>query len=439
MSKTFDQFVKFFDKNSSNNYAIYSDYILFDELYLDFLDFPREPYFQNFRHFYKYGIIKKKIPELLALYYFKFCHSTQVDIYKENLVHHILSPYKERSRVISYPINRSYNFFLTITFRSPFVIDEFDLYSVISFNDYLNGQVKKGFKRFRDYVRRHYYLELRKEFSNMSVEGIETFFGYVPETKELNRFLNQEASRMTRETFYYFRVYETHKSNVIHCHALIQIPDFLRQMDFRELIQLIASWFETEFNGIELDRIRNDKKGNGNSAVRGYILKYMFKQFRLDNLVCVNKSEQEKVFVLKTSAFVMNFIPRVISYSRGTQVKKFRPHSSYSSEALELPVDYVYRECSLVENAIQEVSYEELKLIVDRFNTIHQKKHQNLLRTMQSVSLLNAYLEDDVLVASQLDDIRSSLDRLRFNSDYSALFYSASLKLNRDLSDVVDF
>ncbi|MBX0311485.1 MAG: hypothetical protein JHC31_06865, partial [Sulfurihydrogenibium sp.] len=286
MSKSFDRFVHYYRNNHSNNYAVYSDFIIYDELFLDFLDYPRENYYHTFRHFQKYALINGKIPELLALYHFKYCHSTEVNIYKGKYLHRIVSPYKERSRTISYPVDRLYNFFVTITFRSPFKADDdFDVLSVIAFNDYLNEQTKKGFKRWRDYVRRHYYLQLKREFYNMEPGTLEAFFGYIPTTEELNKYINQEATRLTRETFYYFRVYETHKSNVIHCHALVQIPRFMCDMDFQELIRLIASWFETEPNGVELDRIHYDKKGNGTSAVKRYILKYMNKQFQLDNLV----------------------------------------------------------------------------------------------------------------------------------------------------------
>ncbi|MBX0312989.1 MAG: hypothetical protein JHC31_14700 [Sulfurihydrogenibium sp.] len=448
MSKSFDRFVHYYMNNRSNNYAVYSDFIIYDELYLDFLDYPRENYYHNFKYFTKHAIKNSKIPELIALFHFKYCHSTEVNVYKGKTIHQIISPYKERSRTISYPVDRLYNFFVTITFRSPFTADNFDALSVVAFNDYLNEKVKKGFKRWRDNVRRHYYLQLKREFYNMDPAILETFFGYIPTTEELNKYINQEATRLTRETFYYFRVYETHKSNVIHCHALVQIPQFMCDMDFQALIHLVASWFETEPNGVELDRIHYNRKGNGTNAVKRYILKYMNKQFQLDNLVYTDKSENERVYLLRTSAFVMNFIPRVISYSRGTKVKKFKPFSSYTlKEAPEdLPDDFIHRECFLLDEPIQAVEYEEVKLFVDRLETIYQKRERTRLenerKRTEAIRILQTYLEDDLIVATNLDRIMWAIDWLRFDDEYYVLSQSATFKLNEDLEyveEAVDF
>jgi hypothetical protein len=439
MSKAFHNFVNYYKRNSVNNFAVYSDYIIYDELYLDFWDYPKQSIYQNFKYFFKHYLRKSAYAELIALFHFKYSHFTKIDVYKDNTLHHFTNPYREKSRVISYPVDNDYNFFLTITYRNPFDADD-DIMKIIAYNDYLNEAIKKGFKRFRDYIRRHYYLELKKEFYNMSVDILEAFFGYIPDTKTLNKYLNQEASKKTRDTFKYFRVYETHKSNVIHCHALVKIPDFLCQLDFKHLISMIASWFETEFNGIELDRImKNDKKGS--SSVKSYILKYMHKQFKADNLVYVDKSEQERVYLLKTSAFVLNFIPRIISYSRGTVVKKYRPFSEYHSESIK-PVERVYRECMLIESEIERVNYEDYKLIVDRFITVYEKKgniREKLLRIDKSVAILKSYLEDNLLLATRLNDIIRAIDYLRDNDKYYTLSQLATLKLNSDLNDVVDF
>jgi hypothetical protein len=158
----------------------------------------------------------------------------------------------------------------------------------------------------------------------------------------------------------------------------------------------------------------------------------------------VDKSENERVFVLKTSAFVMNFIPRVISYSRGTQVKKFKPFSSYSLEELseDISDDFIRRDCSLIEEPIQSVNYEELKLVVDRFITMHQKKghiKEKLLKTSRAVDILYSYLQNQILVASRFNDISWAVDWIQSDEKYSSLYKSASLKLKQDLECVIDF
>lgn len=462
MSKSFHLFTNYYKNNSSNNFVVDNDFIVYDELQLDFLDYARNHIRQNFKSFFKYYLKKGSYAELIALFHFKFLHFTKVRIQKNDTIHHFVSPYRERSRTISYPVSDDYNFFLTITYKSPFPSYSKDIFKIIAFNDYLNEMIKKGFKRMRDYIRRHYYLELKKEFYNMSIEGIEAIFGYVPTTQELNKFLNQEASRMTKETYQYFRVYETHKSNVIHCHALVKLPKFIQDMEFKTIITMIASWFETEFNGIQLDRIKQQDlsqhknrisktelpsdpaptPNNGSGRLKKYILKYMNKQFSGDTLVFTQKSEFEKIYILNTSAFVLNFLSRITSYSRGTITKKYRPFTEYSSEKAETPIEGVNRECSLFEGNILEVPFDDYDLIANRLQTIFSKRmktiRNNQSKTTDAVNLLNAYLNEEFVVYfdHELEPILHAIDWLRNHDDYYTLSYLASRKIDNDFEEV---
>jgi hypothetical protein len=174
----------------------------------------------------------------------------------------------------------------------------------------------------------------------------------------------------------------------------------------------------------------------------------MNKQFQLDNLVYTDRSENERVYLLRTSAFVMNFIPRVISYSRGTKVKKYRPFSSYSKEELseELAEDTIYYDFFILDEPIQSVEYEEVSLFVDRLETIYQKREKTRLenerKRTEAIRILQSYLDDDLIVATNLDRIMWAIDWLRFDDEYYTLSQSATLKLNQDLEyieEAVDF
>jgi hypothetical protein len=461
MNKSFQAFLTYYKGKTTNNYVIGGDYIVYDELYLNFWDYPKRYITQNFKSFFKYYLKKRAYPELIALFHFKYIHFNKVRVYKNNIVHYFTSPYKERARTISYPIDDDYNFFLTITYRSPFAPYSPELFSIISYNDYLNGLIKKGFKRMRDYIRRHYQLAIKKELSNMDYKTFYSFYGFFPTANDINDLAKSEATRLTRETFKYFRVYETHKSNVIHCHALIKLPKFIQDMDFKDIISMLASWFETEPNGIELDRIQyrrpnqykkedpvpdiGDAPDGGSGKLKNYILKYLNKQFMDSNLVYVDKSPDERVYILKTSAFVINFIPRLTTYSRGTITKRYKPYSSYSSEILPEPT-VLRRESYLSEGSVPEVDYEDYKYVVDRLRTVKQRREQirndigvsNELKITQSVNLLNSYLNEDFVVYfdHELNPIVDAIYLLKNHKEHYILSYLAEKKLNNDFEEV---
>jgi hypothetical protein len=437
MSKSFRKFLNFYKFSTSNNFSIYDDYIIFDSLFPSFLGYSITPLNMDFRKFFKHSLKKSLLKNLLSLYFFKFQHLTKINVFKDNKIFHFTNPYKEFSRVVSYPVDNDFDFFLTITFKNPLKGQNFDIFKTISFNDYINELSKKGFKRMRDYFRRHYQLELKRKLYNMNLQELELIFGFVPTSEDIEKYIKSEVKKFISVNYKYFKVYEVHKSNVLHIHCLIKFPEFFINMDFQDMIEKIASWFETEKNGVELDRIRKNKNGFYN--IKSYILKYMNKQFLPDNLFYVENENKEKIYLLKTSAFITNFISRLISYSRNVKRKKFRPFSNFYIEEFNDEFLNLSREIDLIQVNIEKKDYQEYKLIVDRFIPISKKLFNNYvdnqIRIGQAIYLLNEFLNDRYF---SIKNIRKSLDVLKFNEDYKVLYINANNKFIQLLEELED-
>jgi len=437
MSLAFKEYLYFYKFSSSNNFVVSSDYIVYDELMPSFLGYPLTPANYNFRKFFRYSLKNRLLKNLLSLFHFKFQKLTQINFVKDDKEYQFISPYKERSRYISYPIDDDFDFFLTITYKNPFKNEDFDIFKIASLNDYINSVVKEGFRFMREYFRITYKRQLKREFKNMSSSTLEAFFGYVPTTDDLNKYINDATKKFMSSNYKYFRVYETHKSNVIHVHALVKFPKFFTDLPFQEMISKLANWFKTELNGIELDRITKSKKHKGSGSVKSYILKYMNKQFQNDNLFYVENEKKEKIYFLKTSAFLLNFIPRIISRSRNVSVKRYKPF--YSCSVVPSSSSYGYKDVSLLDFDIEKKEYTEYKSILDDIGfTTMQKKRLNYDIEIQKKNgyaayLLQEYLEDRYF---SIEKIEKALDWLRFNDDYMALWYRANKKFSEFLTEL---
>jgi hypothetical protein len=226
-----------------------------------------------------------------------------------------------------------------------------------------------------------------------------------------------------------------HKSGVLHIHCLIKFPAFFTNLDFQDMIEKIASWFETEKNGVELDRIR--KNNNGSYNVKSYILKYMNKQFQSDNLFYVENEKQEKIYLLKTSAFITNFVSRLISYSRNIKKKKFKPFSEFSLEEFKDKTFNISRDVDLIQVDIDKKDYQDYKLIVDRFIPMSKKAFKsyvdNQIKIGQAVYVLFEFLEGRYF---SIENVLKSLDCIKFSQDYQTLYVNASRKINDILKEL---
>jgi hypothetical protein len=88
----------------------------------------------------------------------------------------------------------------------------------------------------------------------------------------------------------------------------------------------MAEWFDTELQGIDLKRLKKSKDKN---RTKRYVLKYMFKQFNNDNMFYVENEKKEKIYFIRKDAIIRNDIPRLISRSRNTKIKRFKPNFKF--------------------------------------------------------------------------------------------------------------
>lgn len=109
----------------------------------------------------------------------------------------------------------------------------------------------------------------------------------------------------------------------------------------------------------------------------------MNKQFQNDNLFYVENENKEHTFLLRTSAFIVNFISRLSSYSRNVRRKKFKPFTEFSKEQSDKQFDIIHRDVELLDFPIEKKEYHDYKLFLDRFISI-SKKNLVLMLTIKS-------------------------------------------------------
>jgi hypothetical protein len=207
----------------------------------------------------------------------------------------------------------------------------------------------RGIHRLRNYVYKKLKDELKKKITN-------------------KKELNEKVKELKKQIFKYFKVYELHKSNHLHIHMLVKLPSFITQLNFKEIINKFAKWFEAETIGIDIKRIKKNKDN-----VVGYILKYMFKQFNNNNLFYVENERKEKIYVLRTSALIRNDIKRMISHSRNVKTEKIKPFFTYKEEKNEEKKKET-TEIIRIERQLQKKHYKEFKEYLKDFKTIKEKR-----------------------------------------------------------------
>jgi hypothetical protein len=180
----------------------------------------------------------------------------------------------------------------------------------------------------------------------------------------------------------------------------------------------MANWFETSIIGIDLKRIKKDKNG-----VVGYVLKYMFKQFKDDNVFYVENEKKEKIYFIKKDAIVRNDIPRMISRSRNTKTKKFKPFLKVEKE--EKTEKKEIKEITRIERELQKRHYGEFKEYLKNFKTTREKL---LEYEIDQASKRNEVLEKlrDFLEGRyySIKDILRCLDFCKFDDIIQERFYT---------------
>jgi hypothetical protein len=347
-SKSFREFYYDFyeNKQHSNNYLITEDYIIFDNIKPSLTPDILEKQYLTLQEFYKQSKKKKRLDNLICLYAYKYKTITKITRTKEDKIINIYNPYKELARIISYPTDKDFTHLLTVSYSHSL---SKNIFEIMQDNEIYRKRVNKGIHRLRNYVYKKLKDELKKKIKDKAL-------------------LNEKVKELKRKVFKYFKVYELHKSNHLHAHILVKLPDFITKRDFREIIRKMSEWFDTSPIGIDLKRI----KKNGKNKVIGYVLKYMNKQFNSNNMFYIEKEKKEKIYLIKKDALIRNDIPRMISRSRNIKVKRFKPFFIYKEE--ENTEKKEIKEINRVELAISQKKYEDFKKTLEKFKTIKEKK-----------------------------------------------------------------
>lgn len=221
-------------------------------------------------------IERKDLSSLLALKLFKYHTST--DIIKKsnnNVYYHIKSIYKERKRTTYYIEDNSFTHLLTVTYKAKENSNFFEIYE---YNKKLIQKFRKGFNRLRAY------------FKKNGLEKIK-----------------------------YIAVREATEKLTLHFHVLIRFPKKFRE-DFRKMIKLLANWFETAENGIDIKYLKISER---KSAIK-YIAKYMNK----GKESTIGMIGDSKIIVYNKTALMLSMIQRIYSYSYSNKVKIKRHRTS---------------------------------------------------------------------------------------------------------------
>jgi len=346
LTKSYLAFINTVQSYGLSNYKITDNYIIFDALDLKFFD---DVY--TFKKFYDYSVRHRILDNLIALFQFKYYHSYDAKISKDNNIYEFKTYFKERYRVITYPKDNDFTHLMTVTYSFNLSSSIFD---VLVHNQIIKEKVKLGLKRFSEYVRKTIKDKLKRKIKDKQV-------------------LNSLVRKLKNKSFKYFLVYELHDTLALHVHILVKLPNFLRQKKFEEIISKFSSWFNTTKQGIDLKRLKRSK---GSNSAKRYVLKYLFKQFHGSNLFYVTNKNNEKIYFVNKKALVINDLSRLISRSRNVSVGRYKNRVINKVENKE---NIEIKQFDLVSDEITEKQYNEFSQYLIDFKTVSEIfKYTNL-------------------------------------------------------------
>jgi len=420
-SKSFREFYSNFHqfKQYSNNRIITDKYIIFDNI-KPTLNINLEKQYLTLQEFYKQSKKNKNLDNLICLYAYKYKTITKITRTKEDKIINIYNPYKELSRTITYPTENDFTHLLTITYKHKKIeifemTQDNEIFEIMQNNEKIMKKVNKGIHRMRSYIRKKLEDELKKKIKD----------------KEL---LNRKVKELKDIVFRYYKVYELHQTGHLHAHILVKLPSFITKLDFKDIIKKISNWFETETQGIDLKRIKKNKK----NVVR-YVLKYMNKQFNNDNMFYVENEKKEIIYFIKKEALIRNDIPRMISRSRNIKVKRFKPF--FTIQQKENTEKKEIKEINRIELEISQKNYKDFKEILENFRTTKEKRLEFEItqaeKRTEIIEKLKLFLDDRYF---SINDILRCLDFCKLDKiiqeRYKELYYLASHKINRLLEEL---
>jgi SepF-like predicted cell division protein (DUF552 family) len=253
----------------------------------------------DLKTFYKESKLERNMQNLLALLFWKSKIATIINTMNKDKTHvyQFRTIYKERRRAYTEIKDDDWTHFMTITYKHPtYLRNSFD---IMLYNELFRYLTNQGIHRMRSNFNKAYNDKLKKKIKD----------------KKKRQFI---ANKLKNENFKYVKVYEVHKNGFIHVHILVKFPPEFRRRDFKEMIQIIANWFETDTIGVDLKRIKSGKR-----RTNEYVMKYLKKSFWDESIVKQTIDENGRVYyAIRLDAFYTNDIPRLMSYSRNCEKKK---------------------------------------------------------------------------------------------------------------------
>jgi hypothetical protein len=436
-----DYFISFEEfKDKSNDHEEIGEYIIFTatkpvincKLLRSYITFPK---------LYKAYYEDKQLENLTSLFFYKFQTIIKVEICKEDRKITVKNPYKELARQMTYPHEKEeFSHLVTITLPHPL---EASLFEIMDWNRIFRKKINKGVRRLYQYI----YKSVKDEIIQSKSANIKKIYGDDKEKiREIMSEIEQNATETARnyikKYFKYFKVYELHKTGHLHAHFLINLPDVITKMDFKEIIKKFAKWFGTEPQGVDIKRIpKKDKK-----YAQRYVIKYLSKQFQNESLTYTIDEDGKKYYLLKKEALIVNDIPRMVSRTRNIQVKKFK--AGFSIKYEENKEKKNYKETYRGKIKLQETEYDKVKKEIGEFRRRKASKEaqwqiENTIRRQETIEKLNWFIEygyrellekskymniDDEFkeIADAIYDIRHDK---QLKEKYLGLYYKANKKL----------
>ena len=417
-SKSVKEFFSEFFNSFSNNFIITDQYIVFDSLKPRIYEDIEQGYL-TLQRFYKYSKESRNLANLIALFFYKYQTKTKITLTKLDCITTIINSYKEFARTISFPSDSGYTHLLTITYANNIEannsIDE--IFGILFRNDELRKRTNRGIHRLRNLITSQIRRELRKK-------GIKDKWQ-----------LNKLVKIIRNKEFKYFKVYELHKSNLLHVHILIKLPKFIRRRDFREIIELLARMFETSVIGIDLKRL----KGNKDEAKR-YVTKYLIKQYAENNMFYVEKLG-EKIYFIRKDAFIRNDIPRITSKSRNVTTKRMKKDGFSINSTPVQKIAKEGKETIRIKREITRKDANKFKNILAQFKTRKQKEREREIekdiKRVWATDILQDYIDGRYWsIKNVMKAINFARDDEWIQKKYYTLYQKALIKFNKDLEEL---
>lgn len=439
-SKSFrDLFLNERTLNSDNFFSIGEKYIVFQNATISLSDIIKYILIHktlDLQSFYEASKKVNSVENLIASFFWKYQTGTLIKILNKErtYLYEILAFFKERQRVDIDFNEKQFKYSITITYKHPEIRHPI---FIMNYNQLLIKKTNEGIHRASMYFFKMFKDELKDEIEDP-------------------KKLNEEAKRLRDEFFRYFKIYETHRNGYIHVHMLASFPKQFTK-DFKKMIEMLASWFETDKSGVDIKYInKNDRK-----KMKRYIKKQLQNQQTLRYTIDEN---DDIYYLLNINAFYLNDIKRLISYSKNCKVfvkkkkaqKIFRKRKLTNNEKDKILKEKAFNLISTerIQLKIDYVEYELVRRDVEKYKRLKERRQEyKELRKQEerrrTLDIIKGFIEDkiniidSVILHNRYDKLKTvikALDRLNNDKEikqkYLELIIQAETKLNTILLEI---